>query len=126
MSDDNLPEKTTAEVIAEMLPGLVRVARASAARSMQWLVDTNREAARAVLDDMANGEPPVNVVADATAVWAKAIGRGAAEPEAKPKPRQQPVATADELREMGGQLLRDSANVWYEQDVHPAFRRVLQ
>ena len=27
---------------------------------------------------------------------------------------------------MGGQLLRDSADVWYQQDVHPAFTRVLQ
>jgi hypothetical protein len=126
MSDDpNLPAKpqpSTAEVIAEMLPGLVRVARASAARTVQWAIDANREAARTVLDDIAKGESPVNVVADATAVWAKAIGRGTSE-EPKPRPEGQ---AADELREMGTQLLRDSANVWYEQDVHPAFRRVLQ
>jgi hypothetical protein len=115
------PTKSTAETIAEMLPGLVRVARASAARAVQWAVDTNREAARAVLDDVAKGESPVNVVADATAVWARAIGRGSNE---EPKPR--PEGQADELREMGSKLLRDSANVWYEQDVHPAFRRVLQ
>ena len=126
MSDELAkPEKTTAEIVAEMLPGLVRVARASAARTVQWAIDANREAARTVLDDLAKGESPVNVVADATAVWAKAIGRGTQE-ELKPQRRKQPGATTEELREMGGQLLRDSADVWYEQDVHPAFTRVLQ
>jgi hypothetical protein len=141
------PEKSTAETIAEMLPGLARVARASAARTFQWAIDANRETLRTVLDDIAKGEPPQNVIADATAVWREvtenaigigraAIGRAAEEPAAnaappRPKqprsqPKRPPGATADELREMGGQLLRDSADVWYEQDVHPAFTRVLQ
>lgn len=131
MTDDNLPAKpsqSTAEVIAEMLPGLVRVARASAGRTIQWAIDANREATRKVFDDIAKGEPVVNVITDATAVWAAAIGRGPDEPaaSAKPRSRERDAATTDELLEMGGQLLRDSANVWYEQDVHPAFRRVLQ
>jgi len=130
MTDDQLPEKptpSTAEVIAEMLPGLVRVARASAARTFQWAIETNREAARTVLDDVAKGESPVNVIADATSVWAAAIGRGTQTEPTKPKTRRRAEgATEEELREMGGQLLRDSADVWYEQDVHPAFRRVLQ
>jgi hypothetical protein len=145
MSDDpNLPAKpapTPAETIAEMLPGLVRVARASAARTFQWAVDANRETMRTVLGDIARGEAPEVIVADATAVLrsvteeAMGIGRAALgrateevdpRPKAKPRPKKTPAATADELREMGGQLLRDSADVWYEQDVHPAFTRVLQ
>jgi hypothetical protein len=147
MSTDELPEDqlpatptapTTAEVIADMLPGLVRVARASAARTVQWAIDANRETMRTVLGDIAKGESPEVIVADATAVLRsvteEAIGIGRAalgrapaedEPKLRARPKRAPAATADELREMGGQLLRDSADVWYEQDVHPAFRRVL-
>jgi len=144
-----LPAKSTADSIAEMLPGLFRVARFSAARTFQWAVDANRETLRTVLDDIAKGESPQNVIADATAVWREvtenAIGIGRAaigrtpEPDPidatapPPRPKQprprttKPAgATAEELREMGGQLLRDSADVWYQQDVHPAFTRVLQ
>jgi hypothetical protein len=154
MTDDitpqpGLPAKSTADTIAEMLPGLFRVARFSAARTMQWAIDANRQTLRTVLDDIAKGEPPQNVIADATAVWREvtenAIGIGRAaigrtpEPDPidatapPPRPKQprprasKPAgATAEELREMGGQLLRDSADVWYQQDVHPAFTRVLQ
>ena len=131
-------EKTPAETIAEMLPGLVRVARFSAARTMQWAIDANRQTMRTVLGDIARGEAPETIVADATAVLRSvteeaigigraALGRAPLDDEPKPRARpKQPGATAEELREMGGELLRNSADVWYQQDVHPAFTRVLQ
>ncbi len=129
---------STTELVAEVLPGLLRVAADSARRTVQWAIESNSATMRTVLGDIARGEPPTTVIADATEVWravtveAFGIGRAALgrapsdAADSTPAPRRRPGATAEELREMGAALLRDSADVWFEQDVHPAFTRVLQ
>ncbi|HVV34977.1 MAG TPA: Abi-alpha family protein [Acidimicrobiales bacterium] len=98
MSDATPPEKTTAEQIAEMLPGLARIARTAAESTVRWALDTNREALRRFVEDPRPVKPPA--------------------PTASSRLR--------ELQDMGAKLLRDSADVSYKDGVHPAFTHVLQ
>ena len=97
-----MPEPTpskpapTLDEIARAVPGLVRVAAASWWRVVEWGVETT---AAAVRDALGIAVAP-----------AAPVARG---------------STKDELRARGAALLYDSADVWFEDDVHPAYARIL-
>jgi hypothetical protein len=113
----------------EMLPGLVRVAFSSWWRSVQWAVNTTTSTMRNVVTAAANGESPVKIATD-TADGFRAMVRGALGIEDASanddRNHSRPGSTTAELIEKGRQLLRDSADVWYHEDTHPAFAAILE
>lgn len=61
-------------------------------------------------------------------VWrsiAYAFGFDRSSPSPTPPPPRAPRTTAAELQARGAQLLYDSADVWYHDDTHPAYERIL-
>src|SRR5207245_1428100 len=55
-----------------------------------------------------------------------ADGRAGENGDRDPVVHTRPGATAEELRARGAQLLSDSADVWFEDDTHPAYARILE
>lgn len=124
-----LPKLTDPDTLRAALPGLARVAATSAWRVASWAVDTSVSTNRRVLRAVAEGEPPAQVVSEVVGEWRGIVRRGLGldlqeVPEAQ-QHRTRIGATAEELRERGTQLLRDSADVWLDDDTHPAYARIL-
>lgn len=120
--------------IRAALPGLLRLAATSAARTVEWSVKTSTAATNEVLRAVASGESPAQVLAEtATELRAAARQLLGLEEDAPATELSKPHAphlrasraTLDELRRRGEELLYDSANVWLEDDTHPAYERIL-
>jgi hypothetical protein len=91
-------------------------------------VSTSASTAKDVVTGVLSGEPPAQVIQEATRRALGIPGNGtaalpsAALPSATPPNRP---ATAEELRARGAELLRQSADVWFNGDTHPAYGRIL-
>lgn len=125
----DLPKLTDPATLRAALPGLARVASSSALRMASWAVDTSLETNRKVLRAVADGEPPAQVVSEIVNDWRDIVRRGLGldlqEVPAAQQPHTRTGASAEELRARGAQLLHDSADVWLEDDTHPAYARIL-
>jgi hypothetical protein len=117
--------------IGELLPGLLRVVTASVRRTAEWGFTTATTTTLQVVRSIASGAPPATIVAEATAPWRDILrelsvmaGRSDEIAEA-PIVHTRPGVSIAELRAKGAQLLRDSADVWYQGDTHPAYVRIL-
>ena len=113
----------------QAVPGLARVALSSGWRLAKWAVTTSVATNLAVARAVAKGESPLTALQPAVAEWRalarRGLGLDGPEEPAPNHQRPQTGATADELRVRGAALLRDSADVWYEGDTHPAYARIL-
>jgi hypothetical protein len=118
--------------LREALPGLLRVATASARRTAAWGVESTLGTARQVGRSIAAGAPPGRIIAEATAPLRDLIREVLAlvnPPEPTPDGpivHSRPGVTVAELQARGAKLLYDSADVWYEGDTHPAYARILE
>lgn len=116
--------------VREALPGLVRVAASSTWRALQWATTTWTTTARNLATAVVNGEPPAKIVADTTnqfrAIVQSALGLAADNPNGEHENHSRPGSTAEELQARGRQLLHDSADVWYQEDTHPAYAAILE
>jgi hypothetical protein len=114
----------------QAVPGLARVAVSSGWRLLQWAVTTSVTTNVNMMKAVANGESPIAALQPVIAEW-RAVARrglgldGADAVATTPQPHRRAGATPDELRDRGAALLRDSADVWYEGDTHPAYARIL-
>jgi hypothetical protein len=111
-------------------PGLLRLAATSGWHLAEWTVSTSIGTGRDIIAAVASGTPPSRIVRDMTAEF-RTIGRQALglhsdeEPLVIP-PRPAPAGSSpEELRARGAELLYRSADVWFTQDVHPAYERIL-
>jgi Abortive infection alpha len=95
MSDDDL---------LSAAPGLVRIAAGAWLRTVAWTAETSLDAARSLLGDGRDPEPPAP----------------APSPPRPTEPRRPRT-----LRDRGAELLARSADVDYEQEAHPAYARIL-
>lgn len=131
---DEQPDSTVAELVAAA-PGLARVAATSWWRAMRWAAETSSTATRQVIRDISRGESPTHIAATAGAGLRKAalelLGLRP-EPEVhvhaapeRASSRRRRVVSVRELRARGADLLYDAADVWYEDDAHPAYARIL-
>jgi hypothetical protein len=125
-------ETTTdpAPSLGEVLPGLLRVARATTRRTVAWGLETTSVTLRQVVRLIGEGAPPAQVVAELTAPTRAVVHDllalfGRAEPDEGPVVHRRPGVSLEELRARGARLLYDSADVWYEGDTHPAYARIL-
>lgn len=132
--DADAADSTVSDIISAT-PGLARVAAASWWRAARWAVDTSSTATKQVIRDIGRGESPARIAAAAGAGLREAaldlLGlrsevdvRPRTPPERASSRRRRSV-TAQELRARGADLLYDAADVWYEDDAHPAYARIL-
>ena len=101
--------------------GLLRIAANAGLSTAQWVVHTTVQTGQRVVRGLAAGEPPVKI--------AQELGtelRTAAQSVlgVQPAPAEQHAST-EELRARGAELLRQSSDVHFVEDTHPAFERIL-
>lgn len=138
MSESPLPADRGESTLSELVgaaPGLARVAATSWWRAMKWAAETSSTATRQVVRDIARGQSPAHIAATAGAnLRSAALDLLGLRPEAEQRPSLPPERaasrhrrriTARELRARGADLLYDSADVWYEDEAHPAYARIL-
>lgn len=126
----------------------MRVAATSWWRTVRWATTTSSASVRRAAQAMAAGESPTQVAADAGAGLRSAVldvlglrghpsdgdqakakekpssGRGQDQAGRTWLPKRRRVTVA-ELRARGAALLHDAADVWYEDEAHPAYARIL-
>jgi len=116
-----------ARVVAA-LPGLARVAATASWRIATWAVTTSTLNTARLVKAIASGEPPTKIMSDVSVSLRVAalhlLGLATADADSASASRA-PGASPDELRARGAALLHDSADVWFEEDTHPAYARIL-
>ncbi len=109
------------------VPGLARVAVASATRIARWSVETTTTATSEVVKAMAAGRSPAPAIAELVGEL-RSMARGVLGIETEPRsaPAWRSGPTGEELRARGAELLYQSADVWFAEDTHPAYARILE
>lgn len=103
--------------------GLLRIAANASLSTAQWLVNTSVRTGTRVAQGLAAGESPTKIVHDlGTDLRSAAQSALGVSP---PTPTPTPGASASELRERGAELLRQSSDVHFVEDTHPAYERIL-
>jgi Abortive infection alpha len=119
-------------------PVLARLAFAAWLRATGWTVQTSIAASSRVLRGAANGESPATILRDVESELRDYVrqllgieqdGEDSG-PEAEPVDaevvEEEDALTLEQLRERGRDLLRRSADVYYDDEAHPAYARILQ
>jgi hypothetical protein len=124
------PGPITLARVARAMPGLARQAALSWWRLAEWAVATSLTTGREVTRTLASGQLPTEMVqkmvGDVREVGRQALGLPASESAVVAHPPSAPAGpTTEEQRAKGAELLYRSADVWYTEDVHPAFERIL-
>jgi hypothetical protein len=120
-------EEATLDELAEILPGVARLLAGVWFRTAVWSVETSARVMRAVIPDEAT-----HVFAEAgdgLRVRAREL-LGVEEiddrvQELMPASSPNGGQSTAELRERGAELLRQSADVTEDEDIHPAYARIL-
>jgi abortive infection alpha-like protein len=121
----------------ESVPGLLRIGAGAWWRTAGWAAETYVKTASRVMQGAVSGESAAQLLrsaSDEVQRHLRAFLRASDEAEMRPASEASPTATtastngrADDasLRERGAQLLRDSADVGLDDDLHPAYERIL-
>lgn len=111
--------------LLSVVPGLIRVVAGGAIRTAQWATHTSLVTADRMVKAVVAGESPTAALVDA-ANELRAAARGVLgiAPVVIDASARRSL-TASELRARGARLLYDSADVFFEDDVHPAYERIL-
>ncbi len=102
--------------------GLLRIAANASLSTAQWMINTSVRTGSRVAKGLAAGESPAKIVGDLSAELRSAaqsvlgVGTGEEPPH---------HASVRELRERGAELLRQSSDVRFVEDTHPAYERIL-
>jgi Abortive infection alpha len=118
-------------------PVLARLAFAAWVRATGWTLQASLAASSRVVRGAANGESPATILRDVESELRDYVrqllgieqnGDGAedAEPVDAEVVEEEDALTIEQLRERGRDLLRRSADVYYEDEAHPAYARILQ
>jgi hypothetical protein len=124
------PGPITLARVAQAMPGLARQAALGWWRLAEWGLQSSLTTGREVARTLASGQLPTELVkqmvGDVREVGRQALGLPATEVPGVAHPPSAPAGpTTEELRAKGAELLYRSADVWYTEDVHPAFERIL-
>lgn len=131
---------------ADVLPGVGRIAVATAARSALWTLGSGVRSGRllaraitspsardelvhAVAEDLATATNSVSEVARAVSAGVplhKALLDGSFQLSTVVLAEESPVRRPATLRERGEELLQRSRDVWSEHEQHPAYARILE
>jgi hypothetical protein len=117
-------------------PVLARLAFAAWLRATGWTLQTSVAASSRVLRGAANGESPATILRDVESelreyvralLGIEADGDGGDDSEpVDAEVVEDDRMTLDDLREQGRDLLRRSADVYDDDEAHPAYARILQ
>jgi hypothetical protein len=135
-----MTEERTDESLLRAAPGLARIAASAWWNATGWTVGASLRIGTRVIQAAASGRPPREVFeetgADAREYARRVLGLRVEREETggndEPSPyaeqrggtgRTPPPAA---LRERGAELLRKSADVHYDEDLHPAYVRILE
>jgi len=104
--------------------GLLRIAANAGLSTAQWVVNTSVRTGARVARGLAAGEPPTKIASELgselRSAARSALGVSAASSE---EPAHH--ASVSELRARGAELLRQSSDVHFVEDTHPAYERIL-
>ena len=102
--------------------GLLRIAANASLSTAQWVVNTSVRTGSRVARGLAAGESPAKIVGELGADL-----RSAAQSALGVAPAEEPAqhASVSELRARGAELLRQSSDVHFVEDTHPAYERIL-
>ncbi|TDV41882.1 Abi-alpha family protein [Actinophytocola oryzae] len=103
--------------------GLLRIAANAGLSTVQWIVDTSVRTGTRVTRSLAAGESPASIVGDLGAELRSAAQSVLGVP-APPAPVRH--ASVSELKARGAELLRQSSDVRFVEDTHPAYERILE
>ncbi|HWE66687.1 MAG TPA: Abi-alpha family protein [Acidimicrobiales bacterium] len=111
-------------------PGLVRLAATSSWHLFEWSFKASVDTGREVVQSLASGNLPIEtfrgIAVDLRQVGRQALGLTDDSEQPLVPVHLRPVGlTAEELRARGAELLYRSADVWFTEDVHPAYERIL-
>jgi abortive infection alpha-like protein len=135
-----MTEERTDDSLLRAAPGLARIATSAWWNATGWTVGASLRVGTRVFQAAASGRPPREVFeetgADAREYARRVLGLRV---EAADEPADaegatvttQPGGTGHRapsaaLRERGAELLRQSADVHYDEDLHPAYARILE
>jgi Abortive infection alpha len=134
MTEPDPQQPPDADLLAA-LPGLVRIAAAAWWRTAGWAAESSVRASSRVVRGALSGESPGELFAEIGGELRDYLRRlldiaqpEPASPAAAPEPeRPAPPqgARAPTLRERGAELLRQSADLDFDDDAHPAYERIL-
>jgi hypothetical protein len=130
-TDDEELDVRAAELVEGGI-GLARLAVGSAWRTSRWYVSTSMSIAERVVGALASGESVTHAANEAASGARDAllelvgVGDGPDDDEDRPRRRRAEHLDAAELRRRGAELLRQSSDVTWEEDTHPAYARILE
>jgi hypothetical protein len=101
--------------------GLLRIAANAGLSTAQWIVDTSVRTGTRVARGLAAGESPARIAGELGAEL-RAAAQSALGVTPEPPPHH---ASVSELRARGAELLRQSSDVHFVEDTHPAYERIL-
>lgn len=112
------------------VPGIARVATASAWRATTWSVGAGLATTNYVVRKAMDGEAPATILQEAATDLREAALRvlGLPEQPSAVRPIDRPVppaASMTDLQRRGSELIRRSNDVHIVEDTHPAFARIL-
>jgi hypothetical protein len=106
-------------------PGVVRVAATGWWRAVNWTFENTTRAGGRIIKAAMDGQSPAQIAHD-TGTELRSFARRALGVEAsEPVYESAKHLSTEELRRRGAELLRQSADVRFREDMHPAFERVL-
>jgi hypothetical protein len=120
-----------AEAVARAAPGLARIYASMWWHTAELTVGSSLRAGQRLLRGALSGQSPTDLVQTAeeeVRQYARELlGRDDAEDRSdRPSRDDGGDESSSELRQRGAELLRRSADVHYEEDVHPAYARILE
>jgi hypothetical protein len=130
------PRQSYGEAVREAAPGLARIYASMWWRTAEWTVGSSLRAGSRVLKGALSGRSPGDLVQTAeeeVREYARQLFGGevagdhlAGRSGSAGSRAGDDEPTTSALRERGAELLRRSADVHYEEDVHPAYARILE
>lgn len=138
---DGEPEPARDPGLTEIVPGLVRLGAVAWWRGTQWSVETSMRVGARVVRYAASGQAPADLLRESGTdlrVWLRRFldvvdesASTAAGYASSPggTASAAPAAASNghvPLRERGAELLRQSADVDFDEDIHPAYAHILE
>ena len=116
-------------VLARDVPGLTRVFASSYWRTLSWTAETAVNTGLHVVRRGLSGENPLSIIQNTTsdlrAMAAHLLGLEPDENQLAARKEAEKGTTTAELRARGAELLNQSADVNFDEDMHPAYARIL-
>ena len=115
--------------LRELAPGLARIAATTAWRGAGWAVSAYLRAGSRVMEAAVSGESAGDLLqssgAELRANARRLLGLLDEDGDDRERREERSGAGPEELRRRGEELLSRSADVAYEEDLHPAYARIL-